>query len=217
MQRLIELENKIGYHFKKKELLLQALTHSSFAVTADTPSYERLEFLGDAVLNVLTAIYVFDKANEKDEAFLTDLKSAYVNRNFLQEVGVKLELQKLVRAQGLTTYRLDQVVESIIGAMYLDGGFRRASRFVKRYILSHKISPLIDYKNTFKAVAWERYKAKIHYVVERETGRPHEKVFYVRAHIDGMQVYGKGKGFTKKEAEINAARDILEKLDKPQS
>jgi ribonuclease-3 len=212
MQKPIKVEEAVGYHFKNKGLLEQALTHPSFAYSEEKPSYERLEFLGDAVLNMVTAIHVFSQSPEKDEAFLTDLKSAYVNRNFLQNIGEKLQLQKFVMAKGLTNYRLDKVIESLIGALYLDGGMNAAERFVKKFILKKSIEPLFDYKNMIKAIVWGKYKAKVHYAVEKEIGPPHERIFHIRVEVEGKQTVGRGIGCTKKEAEIKAAYDFLKKM-----
>ncbi|MCL5674651.1 MAG: ribonuclease III [Candidatus Omnitrophica bacterium] len=212
MEKLIRLEKILGYQFKNKELLNQALTHSSYAYPENRASYERFEFLGDAILNVVIAIHVFIQMPEKNEAFLTDMKAAYINKNFLQAVGENLKLQDFVAAKGLTAYRLDQIVESIIGALYLDGGMHASEKFIKKFILKKKIEPLLDYKNILKTIVWEKYKANVHYILEREEGPPHGKTFYVRVEVDRKQTAGKGKGTTKKDAEIKASVDFLRRM-----
>ena len=126
MQKIEKLEKYIGYEFKNKELLIQALTHPSYS---NENSYERLEFLGDIILDAIVGVYLFKKYKNEDESFLTDLKSAYVNRNFLHKVGSHLNLRKYIRFKGHQISHLDNFVESIIGAIYIDGGWRRAENF----------------------------------------------------------------------------------------
>ncbi|MCL5409183.1 MAG: ribonuclease III [Candidatus Omnitrophica bacterium] len=212
MEKLIKLEEKIGYKFKNIEILQQALTHSSYAYSENTPSYERLEFLGDAILNVIIAIYIYIKMPDKNEAFLTNIKAAYINRNFLQSVGENLQLQNFVIAKGLTNYRLDQIVEAIIGAIYIDGGMKESEKFIKKFLLKKEIEPLLDYKNFLKTIVWEKYKSSVHYILYKEEGPPHEKTFYIKVEVDGKQTIGKGMGTTKKEAEIKASIDFLKKM-----
>ncbi|HPP66756.1 MAG TPA: ribonuclease III domain-containing protein, partial [bacterium] len=133
MQGLRDLEEKIEYVFKDKGLLEIAMTHSSYAYEKGIQSYERLEFLGDAVLNFIVAVEIFRSNPDKDEHFLTDLKSAYVNRDYLHHLGKTLELDKILRYSGPSDIRLDQAVEALIGAIYLDGGYRYSKRFIKEH------------------------------------------------------------------------------------
>lgn len=209
---LIRLERKIGYTFSNRDYLTLALTHPSYAHLKHIESYQRLEFLGDAVLSAIVAIQLYKNYPSKDEAFLTDLKAGYVNRHFLQEVGEKLELDKAIKGIGLSEYRLDQGIESLIGAIFLDNGFEAAERFIKKYILSRKIKPLLDPKNLLKSLALRRCHGKISFSLINESGPPHKKTFHVEARIEGVNLTGKGKGPSKKEAEGKAAEDLLQKL-----
>ena len=212
MQSLDMLEDMVGYHFKRKALLEQALTHTSYANAHNIASYERLEFLGDAVLTFLVATFIFRSHKEKDEAFLTDLKSAYVNRKFLQAVGERLSIQKFLRVVGLKDFRLDQAVEALIGAIFLDGGYRAAKGFVDRFILCRKVEPLADYKARLMSYVLEKFGKRIRYTVERESGPAHCKMFQVRVKVDGKPLLARAKAHSKKEAEMEASRILLGKL-----
>ena len=215
MQELNALEEKIGYKFKRREMLEEALTHTSYANSRNISSYERLEFLGDAVLNFLVATHIFRLNEKKDEAFLTDLKSGYVNRKFLQQVGERCGLQKFIKAEGLTEYRLDQATEAVIGAIFLDGGYQAARKFVNRFILSHRIEPLADFKTMLMTHAREKFNKKVHYTVERESGPAHRRIFQIKVKVEGKNHMSRARGHSKKEAEMEASRTLLKKLQSP--
>jgi len=214
---IARLERRIGHRFRDPAHLETALTHPSYAHLKHIESYQRLEFLGDAVLNACVAIFVFAKYPDKDEAFLTDLKAGYVNRHFLQEVGERLDLGNLMKGVGLSEYRLDQAVESLIGAIFLDGGFKPAEAFIKKFILNRRIKPLHDPKNLLKSLASKTYHRKISFSLLKESGPAHKKTFYVEARVEGSSLTGHGEGATKKEAESKAAENLLEKLHSHES
>jgi ribonuclease-3 len=214
MQELKKIEHLCGYQFKNKKLLETALTHSSYAYQMNIESYERLEFLGDAVINFAVAVEIFKKNPDKDEQYLTNLKSAYVNRNFLYRIGENLELKDAVRKIGFIEPRLDQVVEALVGAIYLDGGFNKAKRFIKRFILSEPVSPLLDYKGLAETTAHEKFGKSVKYKLEKEYGPAHNKMFLISARIPGKNLIARAKGKTKKEAEIKAAKILLQKMEK---
>ncbi len=212
MQRLKKLEEQIGYTFRDTGLLEVAMTHSSYAHEKKIQSYERLEFLGDAVLNFTVASEIFRQNPDRDESFLTNLKSAYVNREYLHRLGKNLGLKKILRHSGPDDIRLDQAVEALIGAIYIDGGYRYARRFIKKYILRKKIKPLEDYKGLIKTLSMRKFNKNVIYRVEKESGPPHKKTFQVIARIPGQQISATGTGRTKKEAEMMASRILLKKL-----
>ncbi|MCM8759255.1 MAG: ribonuclease III [Candidatus Omnitrophica bacterium] len=214
MQEIIKIEKKCGYKFKDPGLLITALTHSSYAHRYLVESNERLEFLGDAVLNFVVSAEIFKKNPLEDEQFLTELKSAYVNKNFLQKVGKKLSLGEGLRHIGLKDPRLDQVLESLIGAIYLDGGFVSAKKFIKKFILSHEIAPLRDYKGLLKTIAYERFGVTPDYKVKKIYGPPHRRRFLISVSIKNSRYLAQATGKTKKEAELKASMLLLNKIKK---
>ena len=147
MERVAELEQLIGYHFHNKELLLQALTHSSFSneqKILKQKNYERLEFLGDAVLELVSSQYLFEEMPDKSEGDLTKMRSSLVCEPSLAYCAKELRLGDFIRlgkgeeatgGRKRDSIRSD-VMEAIIGAIYLDGGFEEARTFVLRFILS---------------------------------------------------------------------------------
>ena len=209
MQKIEKLEKYIGYEFKNKELLIQALTHPSYS---NENSYERLEFLGDIILDAIVGVYLFKKYKNEDESFLTDLKSAYVNRNFLHKVGSHLNLRKYIRFKGRQISYLDNFVESIIGAIYIDGGWRRAENFIKNFILKIPVEPLKDYKSLLYTFSIKISGFPPVYRIVNEKGPPHKRAYEVKVKIPRKKYVGRGKGRTKKEAEMNAAKNILQKF-----
>ncbi|HOK79754.1 MAG TPA: ribonuclease III [bacterium] len=214
MQNLKEIEHKIGYTFKNPELLEIALTHSSYAHQTGRESYERFEFLGDAIMNFFVTIEIFRKNPEKNEQFLTELKSAYVNKNFLQKLGRELGLERCIKQIGVFKPRLDQVVEALIGAIYIDGGYYNAKKFVKKFILGKTVRPLRDYKNLLKSAVSEKFNKEVRYKLEMESGPPHDKTFRIEVSIPGEKLSARATGKSKKEAELKAAKLLLNKIQK---
>ena len=215
MQKLKKLEERIGYRFKDFSLLETAMTHSSYAHERNIQSYERLEFLGDAVLNFTVAVEIFRSHPDKDEHFLTDLKSAYVNRNYLHRLGKKLGIGEILRHSGPRNIRLDQAVEALIGAIYIDGGYLYAKNFIKKFILSKEIKPLKDYKGLIKTVSMKIFNKDVVYKVEKEFGPPHMKRFQITAKIPGEKISATAIGRTKREAEMKTSKILLRKLGYP--
>jgi ribonuclease-3 len=211
MQEYEKLEFLTGYVFKRKKLLQQALTHSSYNKEVN---YERLEFLGDLVLDTIVGIYLFKKYPEADESFLTDLKAAYVNSRYLHEVGLFLKLGSFVKYINYELPKLDDFVESFIGAMYLDGGWKNTKIFVKKFILNKKIEPIKNYKNILSMVSKNCFDSEPIYTLSKEEGPPHKKEFKFKVKVIGKKYVGKGSGKNKKEAEMNAAKELLVKLKK---
>jgi len=208
MQTIEKLEKIIGYEFRNKKLLKKALTHPSYS---SENSYERLEFLGDLILDTIVGIYLFNKYKKERESFLTNLKSGYVNSKFLHNIGEEINLKEFIYYKTPEVPKLDTFVEGIIGAIYLDSGWESAKKFVKKFILSKKIAPLIDYKNLLNDIARKKFSSSVKYKLIKEVGPPHKKIFETEVEILGEKIVGKGKGFSKKESEILAAKDLLEK------
>ncbi len=206
-----KLEKIIDYKFKNKKLLMMALTHPSFA---HNESYEKLEFLGDLILDAIVGIYLLKKYKDKNEGFLTDLKSAYVNKNYLKEIADKINLKSFARFKGENIKRTDKFLEALIGAIYLDGGFKKAEKFIKKFILNKELEPLKDYKNLILNYARKVKKTEPIYEVIKTKGPPHKREYEVRVKIKGVRKVGRAKGNSLKEAEMLAAKSLYEKIFK---
>ncbi|GFI16601.1 MAG: ribonuclease III [Lachnospiraceae bacterium] len=219
-EELKELENKIGYEFKEKVLLLQALTHSSFSNEQKInryKNYERLEFLGDAVLELLSSRFFFETYPEMSEGQMTRMRSSMVCEPALAFCARDLSLGKYIllgKGEEATGGRgrdsiISDVMEAVIGAIYLDGGIEEADKFVKKYILSDLENKQLFYDS--KTILQERVQKTgrtIVYELVSETGPDHDKTFTVEAIIDGRTA-GKGQGRNKKTAEQQAAYQVL--------
>lgn len=220
---MIELEKKIGYTFKNKKFLKIALTHSSYANESGgrLSSYERLEFLGDSILGVITSDYIFKNFPKYPEGDLTKLRASLVCEKqlcvFSRELGIG-EYVKLSRGEIHCNGQdrpsiLADVFEAICAAIYLDsGGFEEASKFILRFIIPAIKHPLIaeiqDYKTILQEVVQKNPEETIEYVMVKETGPDHDKRFTMEVRINNNSV-GVGTGKSKKEAEQHAAREAL--------
>ena len=219
-EKIKELEEKIGYEFKEKVLLLQALTHSSFSNEQKInryKNYERLEFLGDAVLELLSSRFFFETYPEMSEGQMTRMRSSMVCEPALAFCARDLSLGKYIllgKGEEATGGRgrdsiISDVMEAVIGAIYLDGGIEEADKFVKKYILSDLENKQLFYDS--KTILQERVQKTgrtIVYELVSETGPDHDKTFTVEAIIDGRTA-GKGQGRNKKTAEQQAAYQVL--------
>lgn len=223
MSRIIkELEDRIDYQFQNKKLLRQAMTHSSFAnehKLDKSSCNERLEFLGDAVLEIVSSDFLYHKYADKPEGELTKIRASIVCEPTLAycasdiELGAYLLLGKGEEATGGRGRNsvVSDALEALIGAIYLDGGFANAKEFIHRFILND-----IEHKQLFydsKTILQEMVQAssteRLEYEVLKEEGPDHNKTFEVRAML-GDEEIGRGSGKTKKAAEAVAAyRGIL--------
>lgn len=219
---LTSLEKKIGYEFKDKSLMELALTHSSYANEMKINkygNYERLEFLGDAVLELMSSLFFYQTYPNKNEGELTRLRSSMVCEPALAFCAREFDLQDYIllgKGEESTKGRerdsiVSDVFEALLGAMYLDGGFEVAQNFV----LSHVMKDL-ENKQLFydaKTILQERVQQDgktLSYVLVKEEGPDHEKQFTINALIDN-KVMGTGVGKSKKSAEQQAAYQILTK------
>lgn len=221
MSRLTELEEIIGYEFKQEGLLRQALTHSSFANEKHMKKLsdnERLEFLGDAVLEVVSSEFLYQNYPKLPEGDLTKLRASIVCEPTLalctREIGLGKYLF-LGKGENQTGGRerksiLSDALEAVIGAIYLDGGFEPAKNFIHRFILTdieHK-KLFYDSKTILQEVVQGNYEEPLHYVLLAEEGPDHDKNFRVEARIGDRRI-GEGCGHTKKAAEQEAAYEAL--------
>ena len=227
-EELNALENKLGYSFRDTELINQALVHSSYANEKgqkNHASYERLEFLGDAVLQLIISDYLYAKFLDFPEGELTKLRSRIVCESTLVECAKALSLGEYMyfgRGEELTGGRerasiLADCFESVVAAIYLDGGMSNARSFVLRN-MDKKIMDavmgkiFIDYKTRLQEVIQARKITQIRYAVVEEKGPDHNKTFEMNV-IVNEKVVGTGTGRSKKEAEQLAAKMALGRID----
>lgn len=218
---LNELEKRIGYEFKNKALLKQALTHSSFANEQKInklADYERLEFLGDAVLELISSEFLFRENPQLTEGKLTKLRSSMVCEPALAYCARDLELGQymlLGRGEEATGGRkresiTSDAMEAVIGAIYLDGGFQDAHDFIHRFVLSDLENKILFYdsKTVLQEMVQAMPESEFRYELIGESGPDHDKEFLVEAVLDGKKI-GAGKGRTKKSAEQQAAYEAI--------
>ncbi|MDO5336777.1 MAG: ribonuclease III [Eubacteriales bacterium] len=215
--KLSILEDTIGYHFHNKALLRQAMTHSSYANEkrmGKQNSNERIEFLGDAVLEIVSSEFLYHAFPQLPEGELTKKRASMVCEPTLAICARAFHLEDyllLGRGEEQTGGRsrdsiVSDATEALIGAIYLDGGFANAKEFVMRFILNdmeHK-QLFYDSKTILQEIVQENGQNSVAYQVLKEEGPDHNKVFTVQATVNGRCV-GKGKGHTKKAAEQAAA------------
>ena len=214
----------IDYKFKDEKLFNQALTHKSWANEnpGQRGSNERLEFLGDAVLELVVTDYLFKNLPDKEEGYLTNLRANIVNTVNLAELARKIDLGKnifLSRGETKTGAKNDSLladtVEAVIGAIYIDAGISAAKKFILENLLSDlpgKISkPLKDPKSRLQEAIQAEGKPIPKYKVVNITGPDHDRKFEIKVYVEG-KVYGEGTGRSKGEAEQAAAQVALDKL-----
>ena len=212
-----DIQKKIGYKFKNWELLFNAFTHTSYANENFVSSYERLEFLGDSVLNFVAANYFFRRYQKEGEGFLTKARARVVSKNTLSEIVRALDLLKYLRTSGgviesevysSNSVRAD-LFESITGAIFLDGGMKAAEKFILKVLrknIDADISGdnLTDYKSRLLEYAAKKGKNvefKFHHDAQ-------EKTYAVTVCVDGKPL-GRGLSHSKKRAEQTAAQETM--------
>ena len=218
------LEERIGYRFSDKALLSQALTHSSFTNEQKinkTKNYERLEFLGDAVLELVSSEFLFHEHESVPEGDLTKMRASMVCEPALAFCAKDLELGKFIRlgrGEESTGGRerdsiTSDVMEAVIGALYLDGGMEPAKAFIYRYILSDLENKQLFYdsKSNLQELIQGKLKKDFHYELLVESGPEHDNSFEVEVFME-QESLGKGIGRTKKAAEQQAAYHALLRL-----
>lgn len=221
------LEQVLGYEFKDKSLLVNALTHSSYANenrSAGTSSNERLEFLGDSVLGMVTAEHLFRTHPDLPEGELTRTRAALVCEGSLYRVakqwglGQYLRLGKGEENSGgrERTSILADAVEAVLAAMYLDGGIGTARKAIHRFVLVEEAQAEAanrDHKTALQEIVQRENGRVLTYRLAGESGPDHAKVFTVEVALDGT-VIGSGEGRSKKEAEQMAAKQAIARLSK---
>ena len=226
MTDIKKFQEVIGYHFHDEKLLRQALTHSSFANEKHLKKHsdnERLEFLGDAVLEIISSEFLYKEYPDKPEGELTKLRASIVCEPTLALCTKNIALGEyllLGKGEDQTGGRgrksiLSDALEAVIGAIYLDGGFANAKEFIHKYILTdieHK-QLFYDSKTILQEIVQEKGTQPVEYVLIKEEGPDHNKNFTVDARVNG-KVMGQGSGHTKKAAEQAAAYQAIRVLKK---
>jgi len=223
---LSKLEKNIGVTFKKQKLLKEAITHRSYV--NENPSWgisnnERLEYLGDAVLELLVTEYLYAEYPGENEGQLTTLRAALVNYQMLARVAKEFNLEDFIllsRGEAKDTGKAREVIvanafEALIGAVYLDGGYKSAAKIIQRFLLPHLKEVIREglYENVkgkLQEIVQERFKVTPTYKLIEEFGPDHQKHFRVGVYYDDKLI-AEGEGTSKQEAETAAARAALEK------
>jgi ribonuclease-3 len=212
-----ELEIIIGYRFKDISKLKESLTHSSLQSEIDN---ERLEFLGDAVLNLIITDFLINNFRDKDEGELSKIRAAIVNMKSLAEIAKELGINGYIilgKGEELTNGRnkksiLARTYEAIIGAIFVDGGYEEAYKAVISHINNIDYEKDYDFKGELQERSYKMLKILPKYVLVKEEGPAHKKKFEVKGIIND-EIYGIGTGHSKKEAEQMAAKEILKIID----
>ena len=220
-----DLETAIGYRFHNISLLQNALAHSSYANERwhdSLKSNERLEFLGDSILGMVVAEYLYRTFPQRPEGDLTRMRADLVCEKALAEVAAQIELGKhLLLGNGEEAGGgrnrdsiLADAVESIIAACFLDGGMEAARSFIRRFVLSDvpdKTLHNIDYKTALQELVQQKKHQTLSYILIGESGPDHSKQFHVEVRLNDTKV-GEGSGTSKKRAEQAAAHSAIDKL-----
>lgn len=216
----------VGFRPANISLYLEAFIHSSLnhfdANTGQRVNFERLEFLGDAMLNAIVASYFYEKVPYKDEGYLTQMRSKIVSRSFLNKLGKKLELIKFAKSSTRKSMFGDDIhgnlFEALVGAVYLDKGFIACEKFV-RNILFSDVNDLMELEgkvNSYKSLLinhLHRSKKTFEYKLYQVSEKNHKKQFGVKLVIEG-KVIAEGEAFSKKKAEEIASEKAYELLKK---
>ena len=215
-EKLDALQEKLGYRFKNEDLLITALTHSSYANEKGTVCNERLEFLGDAVLGFVSANYLYNNY-DFPEGELTKHRAARVCEKALCVFAAELDIGSCMllgkgedRMGGRSKpSMLADAFEAVLAAVFLDGGLEEASKIALRYVARHDfLDDSKDYKTILQEIVQRNKEESVEYVLIDESGPAHDKSFTVEVHLNS-NVLGRGMGKSKKNAEQRAAKEAL--------
>jgi len=226
---LVKLQKRLGVEFKNESLLKQALVHRSYL--NEHPDFkighnERLEFLGDAVLEIVVTEFLYLNFTTTPEGDLTNWRASLVNAKMLYEIAAELDVEEcLYLSKGESKdknkksrqFILANSVEAIIGAMYLDQGIEAAKKFILKNVVSKlddilRNQTYLDPKSRFQEKAQEERGITPHYQILDETGPDHAKIFTVGLYLD-EELISSGKGSSKQEAQVEAAANGLKKMN----
>ena len=218
-----EIVKKYNLNIKVNEYIIEALTHSSYANEHNMKSNERLEFLGDAVLGLLVARYLYDTFPNIPEGKLTKIRATYVcedaNKQYCEKIGID-KLILLGNGEELNGGRkrpavLNDAFEAFIGAVYLSCGLEEVKKILEKEvfpdILEDDSRPFVDYKSQLQEYIQAENRSILAYRLDNIDGPPHKRIFTISATLDGICL-GTGVGNSKKDAEQLAAKEALEKM-----
>ncbi|MBC8197236.1 MAG: ribonuclease III [Candidatus Marinimicrobia bacterium] len=215
-----KIEQIIQYHFQDISLLKTSLTHKSIAPQPDK-NYERLEFLGDAVLDHVVSEWLFNKYKYEDEGQLTQKRAALVKKQFLAKMATKINLVSFAKTSSSldiknkkVSYNLNgNIFESLIGAIFLDGGIKPAEAFIYNFLIIYENEA--ESNDNYKGQLIEYYQDKgispPKFKIKKVDGPDHDKIFSIETIINENQIFI-GEGKSKKEGEQNAARNALKNI-----
>ncbi len=219
-----EIEKNIDYTFKNKELLRTALTHTSYANVHGVQSNEKLEYLGDSILEFITSKYLYNNYKKLKEGEMTKVRATVVCEQSLFEVAKRLDFSEFLitgrsekSSEGVKNKAiLADSVEAVIAAIYLDSNLENAEKFIIRNLkdaieIESKHVGVKDYKTVLQEKLQEHGNVKIEYEIILEKGPDHDKYFVAQVLCDG-KILAKGSGKSKKNAEMQAAKSALENL-----
>ncbi|MBR0350463.1 MAG: ribonuclease III [Clostridia bacterium] len=219
---LQDLEKELEYTFKNKELLKKALTHTSYAYENNIESNEKLEFLGDSILEFVSSKYIYENFPKLKEGEMTKVRATVVCEESLHQIAKKHNFsdflylgksEKITCKEGRPAILADSV-EAVIAAMYLDGGLEPAKKFIEKNLkepielASHHVGEK-DYKTVLQEKLQVHGEVKIEYVLINEIGPDHDKIFEFEVRCNGKKL-ATGKGKSKKIAQMDAARKAIE-------
>ena len=221
---LKKLEQEIGYEFKNKEILKKALTHTSYAYEKNLESNEKLEYLGDSILEFISSKYLYNNYKKLNEGEMTKVRATVVCEESLYKVAVKhnfsdfLYLGKSERMNNghLSKAILADSVEAVIAAMYIDSNLESAEKFIIENLkeaieIASKNVGNKDYKTVLQEKLQVHGNISIKYSIVREEGPDHDKLFESIVNVNGKEI-GRGIGKSKKMSEMEAARDALKRI-----
>lgn len=222
--KIERLEKQIAYKFKQKELLKKALTHTSYAYEKKIESNEKLEFLGDSILEFISSKYLYQNYPKLKEGEMTKVRATVVCEKSLYKIAKKHNFSDFLylgKSEQLTGGKnrpaiLADSVEAVIAAIYLDGGLEKAEKFIIESLkdeidIATKHVGDKDYKTVLQEKLQEHGDVKIIYEITKEEGPDHDKNFEAQVSLNG-KVLAKGKGKSKKEAHMQAAKKALENM-----
>ncbi len=226
-KELLRFQKNAGMRFRRLELLDLAFCHRSFVneIPQTIDNNERLEFLGDSVLGIVVADYLFRLLPDRPEGDLAKIKSHVVSEDSLAVIALELGIDGIVhvgKGEEMSGGRkkkalLSDCMEAVIGAYYLDAGYEKASKFILRYLKGPIETVLAnrhrkDYKTLLQEIVQKRYHSYPKYILQKKTGPDHQRTFWMNVVVQET-VYGPGKGGNKKKAEQEAARLAYEALN----
>ena len=221
---LEELEKSIGYEFKNKELLKTALTHTSYAYENNVESNEKLEFLGDSILEFLSSKYLFNNYKKLKEGEMTKVRATVVCEESLHKIALKHNFSDFLylgksessNKANLSKAILADAVEALIAAIYLDSGLKETEEFITKSLeepikVASKNVGIKDYKTVLQEKLQIHGNVEIKYTILNESGPDHNKLFESKVECNG-KLLGTGIGKTKKASEMAAAKSALDNL-----